>query len=128
MWGLQAVQAVVNFKWNAWARYYLYCELACYLVWLLGFQVFTIIFQVLLYIGLTCPETEEQVFLFCFGEQALSAGWSDTKLLSRNGCPHRQVPDQWVSFIAQCNFIVCQSLVKSAQHSQTLPSLHSKPT
>lgn len=47
VWGLQAVQAVVTFKWNVWARYYLYCELACYLVWLLGFQVFTIIFQVL---------------------------------------------------------------------------------
>lgn len=46
VWGLQAVQATVNFKWNTWARYYLYCELACYLVWLLGFQVFTIIFQV----------------------------------------------------------------------------------
>lgn len=48
VWGLQAVQAVVNFKWNTWACYYLYCELACYLVWLLGFQVFTIIFQVIL--------------------------------------------------------------------------------
>ena len=48
VWGLQAVQAVVNFKWNTWACYYLYCELACYLVWLLGFQVFTIIFQVML--------------------------------------------------------------------------------
>ncbi|KAL3141754.1 hypothetical protein ABBQ32_004434 [Trebouxia sp. C0010 RCD-2024] len=45
VWGLQAVRAVVTFKWNAWARYYLYCELACYLIWLLGFQVFTIIFQ-----------------------------------------------------------------------------------
>lgn len=46
VWGLQAVQAVVNFKWTTWARNYLYYELACYLVWLLGFQVFTIIFQV----------------------------------------------------------------------------------
>ena len=56
VWGLKAVQAVVNFKWNAWARYYLYCELACYLVWLLGFQVFTIIFQVLLCCTFTCPQ------------------------------------------------------------------------
>lgn len=54
VWGLKAVQAVVNFKWNAWACYYLYCELACYLVWLLGFQVFTIIFQVLLCCAFTC--------------------------------------------------------------------------
>lgn len=67
VWGLKAVQAVVNFKWNAWARYYLYCELACYLVWLLGFQVFTIIFQVLLCCGFTCfcRAVSQTGFQFC---------------------------------------------------------------
>lgn len=43
---IPAVEAVITFKWNAFARRALFLQLACYLVWLLGFTGFTWNFQV----------------------------------------------------------------------------------
>ncbi|KAL3131635.1 hypothetical protein ABBQ38_007932 [Trebouxia sp. C0009 RCD-2024] len=45
VFGLPAVQSVINFKWDRWARKLLLLEFAFYLVWLLSFQVFMLLFQ-----------------------------------------------------------------------------------
>ena len=46
VFGLPAVQAVIEFKWHRFARRLLLAELACFLVWLASFFAFTILFQV----------------------------------------------------------------------------------
>lgn len=43
---LMLSQAVISYKWTAWARRLLYAEFAAYLLWLLCFQAFTLLFQV----------------------------------------------------------------------------------
>lgn len=45
VFGLPAVQSVINFKWDRWAKKLLLLEFAFYLVWLLAFQVFMLLFQ-----------------------------------------------------------------------------------
>lgn len=45
VFGLPAVQAVLNYKWEAWAARMLMIEFIMYLSWLLSFTVFVIIFQ-----------------------------------------------------------------------------------
>lgn len=45
MFALPAVQAVIHFKWNSWARRFLLYELACYVLWLLAFTAFTLVVQ-----------------------------------------------------------------------------------
>lgn len=45
VFALPAVQAVIHFKWTTWARQFLLYELFCYLAWLLGYTVFTLLFQ-----------------------------------------------------------------------------------
>ncbi|DBA98675.1 hypothetical protein WJX77_002585 [Trebouxia sp. C0004] len=45
VFGLPAVQSVINFKWDRWARKLLLLEFAFYMVWLLAFQVFMLLFQ-----------------------------------------------------------------------------------
>ena len=46
VFGLPAVQAVIEFKWHRFARRLLLAELAFFLVWLASFFAFTILFQV----------------------------------------------------------------------------------
>eukprot|EP00879_Flechtneria_rotunda_P030709 GHRR01033380.1.p1 GENE.GHRR01033380.1~~GHRR01033380.1.p1 ORF type:complete len:313 (+),score=66.53 GHRR01033380.1:359-1297(+) len=45
VFALPAVQAVIHFKWSRWARTFLLYELSCYCAWLVGFTVFTLLFQ-----------------------------------------------------------------------------------
>jgi hypothetical protein len=45
VFGLPAVQAVINYKWHTWAKKFLLYELACYLAWLAGYTAFTLLFQ-----------------------------------------------------------------------------------
>jgi hypothetical protein len=45
VFGLPAVQAVIQFKWDKWARRVLIKEFIFYLIWLIAFQVFIIAFQ-----------------------------------------------------------------------------------
>lgn len=45
VFGLPAVQAVIQFKWDKWARRVLLWEFTSYLLWVLAFQVFIIAFQ-----------------------------------------------------------------------------------
>lgn len=45
VWGLEAVAATVDFKWQRWAHKLVWAELMCYLLWLLGFQIFVLLFQ-----------------------------------------------------------------------------------
>ncbi|GMH40202.1 hypothetical protein BSKO_08106 [Bryopsis sp. KO-2023] len=45
VFGLPAVQAVLNYKWEAWAARMLKIEFIMYLSWLLSFTIFVIIFQ-----------------------------------------------------------------------------------
>ena len=40
------LQAVITFKWNTFARRLLLVELAFFMLWLVGFNTFTILFQV----------------------------------------------------------------------------------
>ncbi len=41
-----ALQAVITFKWNTFARRLLLVELGFFMLWLVGFNTFTILFQV----------------------------------------------------------------------------------
>lgn len=43
MWDM--MQAVITWKWHAYARRILLLELACFVLWLFSFNVFTIAFQ-----------------------------------------------------------------------------------
>ncbi|KAI8473618.1 MAG: hypothetical protein J3K34DRAFT_518899 [Monoraphidium minutum] len=45
VFALPAVQAVIHYKWTAWARRFLLYELAAYCCWLLAFTAFTLLFQ-----------------------------------------------------------------------------------
>lgn len=45
VFALPAVQAVIHFKWNKWARRFLLIELGAYVTWLLAFTSFTLLFQ-----------------------------------------------------------------------------------
>ena len=45
VWNIEAVEAVLDFKWRSWARNMLWAELAAYLLWLGAFQVFVLLFQ-----------------------------------------------------------------------------------
>jgi di/tricarboxylate transporter len=45
VFGLPAVQAVINYKWHTWAKKFLLYELVCYLAWLAGYTAFTLLFQ-----------------------------------------------------------------------------------
>lgn len=45
VFGLPVVHAVIQFKWDKWARRVLLYELCAYLLWLLSFQVFIFLFQ-----------------------------------------------------------------------------------
>ncbi|KAL0035205.1 hypothetical protein WJX79_005983 [Trebouxia sp. C0005] len=45
VFGLPAVRAVINFKWDRWARPLMIIEFGCYVVWLLAFQIFLLLFQ-----------------------------------------------------------------------------------
>jgi hypothetical protein len=45
VFGLPVVHAVIEFKWDKWARRVLLCEFFFYLIWLIAFQVFIIAFQ-----------------------------------------------------------------------------------
>ncbi|KAK9917231.1 hypothetical protein WJX75_002125 [Coccomyxa subellipsoidea] len=45
VFGLPAVMATVEFKWEHWCRRLLWVQLALYMVWLFSFTIFTILFQ-----------------------------------------------------------------------------------
>jgi uncharacterized membrane protein YgcG len=45
VFGIPSVQAVISFKWDSFAKKMLMGELACFMVWLLGFFGFTWLFQ-----------------------------------------------------------------------------------
>ena len=45
VWGIEAVEAVLDFKWRTWAKYLLWAELGAYMIWLAAFQVFVLLFQ-----------------------------------------------------------------------------------
>lgn len=45
VFGIPAVQAVISFKWDSFAKKMLLGELACFMIWLLGFFGFTWLFQ-----------------------------------------------------------------------------------
>lgn len=45
VFGLPAVRAVINFKWDRWARPMMMIQFACYVVWLSAFQIFLLLFQ-----------------------------------------------------------------------------------
>lgn len=40
------LQAVINYKWNAYARNIMLLQLGVYLIWLAAFTVFTFLYQV----------------------------------------------------------------------------------
>ena len=42
---IPAVEGIITFKWNAFARQALYLQLLCYMAWLVGFTGFTWLFQ-----------------------------------------------------------------------------------
>lgn len=60
VFGLPAVQAVIQHKWDTWARRVLIWEFALYVVWLLGYQAFIILFQVLTVHGLLLATSDLQ--------------------------------------------------------------------
>ena len=45
VWGIEAVEAVLDFKWRTWAKHLLWAELGAYVIWLAAFQVFVLLFQ-----------------------------------------------------------------------------------
>ena len=45
-YSVMIAQATITFKWNAWAKRYLIAEGVVYLTWLIGFQIFVLLFQV----------------------------------------------------------------------------------
>ncbi len=45
VFALPAVHAVIDYKWSLFAKSLLIAEFACYLLWILGFYVFTVAFQ-----------------------------------------------------------------------------------
>ena len=45
VWGIEAVEAVLDFKWRTWAKHLLWAELGAYIIWLAAFQVFVLLFQ-----------------------------------------------------------------------------------
>ena len=51
-------QATITYKWNAWAKRYLFAEGGVYLTWLIAFQIFVLLFQVG-YAFATCHSTSK---------------------------------------------------------------------
>lgn len=46
VFGLPAVQAVLDYKWEAWAAFWLKFEFLMYIGWLMSYTIFVITFQV----------------------------------------------------------------------------------
>lgn len=89
VFGLEAVKAVIMWKWNTWAKRFLLIELACYLLWLLSFNAFTLLFQVsehprlkVMFCGRLIGQTESKAVLHVASSSAF-------QLLSENDTSER---------------------------------------